>query len=137
MGVTTTCLWTYPVSIGCQCYGFELIIYLLVTATNILNGNEVAVANKILNGKRDLVSVNLPITIQDILNCNNIEIANDLLNGLAKVLGCTVAQLGITAQDILGAKTEADGIAIVATLQQKLSRRDLLDLDLPSRSAML
>ncbi|KZP18824.1 hypothetical protein FIBSPDRAFT_955993, partial [Athelia psychrophila] len=71
-----------------------------VDVSNVGNYNIVDILNNV-GGKRSLISVAVPITISDILNCNTIDVANNILSGLAASLGCTVAEVGITAQNIL------------------------------------
>ncbi|KZP28754.1 hypothetical protein FIBSPDRAFT_1039480 [Athelia psychrophila] len=84
-------------------------VFAPVTVEYALNGNTVKVGNDVLNGhgKRGLINIFAPINISNILNCNNIEIANNILNGLALELGCLVAELLITVEDIIGCHDEA------------------------------
>ncbi|KZP05913.1 hypothetical protein FIBSPDRAFT_1053823 [Athelia psychrophila] len=89
-----------------------------VKAENILNGNNVKAPNHI---PRDPVNVEAPITLTDILNCNNINIANDILNHLASELGCTLAQLGINAQDLVGANPQ-NAPALLAKLSAAVQK---------------
>ncbi|KZP02525.1 hypothetical protein FIBSPDRAFT_1055816 [Athelia psychrophila] len=102
-----------------------------VKAAYILNNNDVKAANHVARGAVNVVA---PITLTDILNCNNIQIANDLLNRLSLELGCTLAQLGINAQDLVGANQE-NAPALLAKLSaavQKLQgKRDLVNVWAP------
>ncbi|KZP02394.1 hypothetical protein FIBSPDRAFT_1055908 [Athelia psychrophila] len=91
--------------------------------TNVGNNNDVAALNDVLNGhgKRDLINIFAPITISNILNCNNIEVANDILNGLAAELGCLVAQLLITVEDILSCHDEHSAHALLSKAADNVS----------------
>lgn len=86
------------------------------------------------HAKRDAVSVYAPVTVTDILNCNNVEIANNLLNNLAGGLKCTVAELGVTVEEILAA-TVYTVDALLATLKYHIAhlheKRGLVDAKAP------
>ncbi|KZP05919.1 hypothetical protein FIBSPDRAFT_877015 [Athelia psychrophila] len=69
-----------------------------ITVAYAVNHNDVKAANHVL---RDAVDVAIPVTIEEIFDCNDISIANNILNNLAAELGCTIAFLGITVEDIL------------------------------------
>ncbi|KAF7969357.1 hypothetical protein HWV62_27474 [Athelia sp. TMB] len=106
-----------------------------VHVSNVANGNKIAAANNIGHGKRgNAASVYAPITIQNVLNCNTVAVANNILDGLAHEFGCTVAQLGVTAEDIINCNKD-NVKAFFAKLGENISkinkRDDILDLTAP------
>ncbi|KZP18335.1 hypothetical protein FIBSPDRAFT_956319 [Athelia psychrophila] len=115
-----------------------------VTVKDVGNNNDVKALNDVLNGhgKRGLINIFAPITISNILNCNNIEVANDILNGLAAELGCLVAELLITVEDIIGCHDEHSAHALLSKAADNVSHNSkrhgendgsLLDIFAPAR----
>ncbi|KZP18826.1 hypothetical protein FIBSPDRAFT_955995 [Athelia psychrophila] len=94
-----------------------------VTVKDVGNNNDIKALNDVLNGhgKRGLINIFAPITISNILNCNNIEVANNILNGLAAELGCLVAELLITVEDIIGCHDEHSAHALLSKAADNVS----------------